>query len=451
MFPEEENPTLGNASLETEIGPCMLPVPVSIKSEKEIRFDELVEAEENIDYKSLLKTCMSDNMPPYDSFENEMMLGDVIIKCERIQDEQPLNYYDDYMNDDLWSDRKILLGLGNKQQFEAPREATCEDIQNTQTNCEVQQNNFETNARISKKRGNKNNAKRRKSGKKRTTQYLVQDFSDDSNRRCNQDFRKADAGEVRANSNWICSNKKPKLNHKAKKDEFNQKYSGEMKGGSKTTSVTTDICRKETQTQSRKPYTRRKPLKEMTRHKGTKSSASTSAFPCELCSNTFETKLAYRKHYFTHTGQQFVVCAVCDGNFVTRRSLQTHIRTVHEVDMSTDLENKPISCDECDARFACYASAHRHTLVHTGERPYQCNRCDATFMQSGSLNRHLASHAGMKSHKCTKCRVVFTRKSSLDRHVLSHDEDRPFACDKCGKGFTRKYILEEHTKIYCSS
>ena len=71
-----------------------------------------------------------------------------------------------------------------------------------------------------------------------------------------------------------------------------------------------------------------------------------------------------------HVVDKHLKCQICDSSFKSRRSLRSHITSVHE-------EQKPFKCDICDASFTSKQSLNVHIAsVHEGKKPFKCNICD---------------------------------------------------------------------------
>ena len=60
---------------------------------------------------------------------------------------------------------------------------------------------------------------------------------------------------------------------------------------------------------------------------------------------------------------------------------------------------------------------------NTGERPFVCYQCSKTFVSRGSLNSHLRTHEGTRLYQCGDCQMMFTTAGSVRRHMAVHQVD----------------------------
>ena len=57
---------------------------------------------------------------------------------------------------------------------------------------------------------------------------------------------------------------------------------------------------------------------------------------------------------------------------------------------------------------------------NAGERPFVCYQCSKTFVSRGSLNTHLRTHEGGRMYQCGDCQMMFTTAGSVRRHMAVH-------------------------------
>ena len=70
---------------------------------------------------------------------------------------------------------------------------------------------------------------------------------------------------------------------------------------------------------------------------------------------------------------------------------------------STNIVQKPFSCNFCQKRFAIQSKLKRHEIIHTDEKPFQCTNCKRCFNNSCSLKRHERLHTDEKPFECKTC------------------------------------------------
>ena len=181
-------------------------------------------------------------------------------------------------------------------------------------------------------------------------------------------------------------------------------------------------------------------------------SSENRKFKCPKCEESFRLRSDLKKHCESVHNEKvsdLVPCTICSKLIVTRR-LNEHIKMVH-------CNEKPLSCEQCDKKFAKPSELKNHIRTHTGERPFICDICNASFAYSHILTRHKKYHEGAKKFSCNSCGKSFLQKNDLIKHSRIHSGEKPYNCDLCGKGFARMDYLKKHqmlhsidTKFCCS-
>ena len=106
----------------------------------------------------------------------------------------------------------------------------------------------------------------------------------------------------------------------------------------------------------------------------------------------------------------------------------TKLSKVHNDNDAED--DKPFSCDECDAKYCNPQGLSRHkSAVHKGKGTMQCNVCGKSFRKD-NLKRHqnsckskeLAKSEPPPAHECQRCKTKFASKFSLNRHIPNCNE-----------------------------
>ena len=174
---------------------------------------------------------------------------------------------------------------------------------------------------------------------------------------------------------------------------------------------------------------------------------SNFGFQCQVagCAAILSSKYHLMRHVKSvHSGDEKVVCDICNKTYSSKHSLNTHLLT-HS-------QEKKHKCRYCNTRFRLAATLKRHERRHTGERPHKCPVCTQCFIDISELNRHLAVHNVENPFTCAVCGQAFPRKKMLIYHVKVHRGPRKakpiHACTACGKRFTSKRSLSFHMRTH---
>ena len=140
-------------------------------------------------------------------------------------------------------------------------------------------------------------------------------------------------------------------------------------------------------------------------HKGLKS------FSCDDCGRKLISDSDLKRHTASdHEGirpQKVHLCSTCGGGFTGKKTLEIHIRTVHE-------GKKPHLCSQCVSSFGQKGDLNRHIRsVHEKIKPFSCpiESCTSTFFDKKFQKSHIeAVHEGIKPHECNLCGAKFAQK-----------------------------------------
>jgi len=107
-------------------------------------------------------------------------------------------------------------------------------------------------------------------------------------------------------------------------------------------------------------------------------------------------------------------CGKCGKRFSTRKSMNRHLKTVHE-------EQRKFQCEECPQQFKLRNHLTVHIRqVHQAERQRQCHLCPKQFWSSSNLKRHIdEAHLKTRAHTCAQCAKCFSSRFNLNRHIAS--------------------------------
>jgi KRAB domain-containing zinc finger protein len=133
------------------------------------------------------------------------------------------------------------------------------------------------------------------------------------------------------------------------------------------------------------------------------------------------------------------ICEVCSNQFFTRTAYRNHVEKTHE-------RKNLIYCQFCGRAFQNKNSADAHIRLHKGERSFQCEQCPRGYYSKGELKTHVMRHHSTKTIPCNECNEILKSKFHLRNHMRSAHSERKFVCEYegCGKRFIQKYVLKEH-------
>ena len=101
-------------------------------------------------------------------------------------------------------------------------------------------------------------------------------------------------------------------------------------------------------------------------------------------------------------------------------------------------------CSQCDKCFETSKLLRKHFLSHTtDEFPYKCGICGEGFMDLLARKGHNKEHKAGRQFKCSDCRRSFIVKTTLQSHRCRgfSDKPKPFKCNHCEKSFSKKENL----------
>ena len=217
--------------------------------------------------------------------------------------------------------------------------------------------------------------------------------------------------------------------------------------------------------------------KKMLRHQIAAHTVEESV-QCKLCENIFPKQIRlsiHMKRY--HSLKKPVpeaVCPQCGKIMSSARSLETHIKFVHEKQYNYVCETcnrkcgkpselkrhiefahqgiKIFSCDMCDHRVSSKVLLPVHKFAKHGvPMPFSCEICAKGFPSSTLVNFHVKKDHDKVRHKCTVCSREFGVKSSMKRHMeMVHQCMKPYKCPECEISFGYKHSMDRHyTSVHC--
>jgi len=135
--------------------------------------------------------------------------------------------------------------------------------------------------------------------------------------------------------------------------------------------------------------------------------------PCDLCDAKFSTVGLMESHRKTHFDTKDYMCEKCNATFKMVKSLKAHIKSVHD-----KIFDYP--CNLCSNKYNSRTAWERHQKSHTGERPYKCDICGKDFREKSTLTIHQRSHLPDEERykwSCEMCGKKFPEKGNLATHL----------------------------------
>ena len=170
-------------------------------------------------------------------------------------------------------------------------------------------------------------------------------------------------------------------------------------------------------------------------------------YKCDICGKSSSSIQNYKSHLKIHrSGANEEVkrlkCNVCYKTFKTRHSFNYHKKTQH---------NKAYNCHICEKVYQIPALLANHiTTEHEGvQKPnLSCSQCNNTFVNESNLRDHIdIVHQGIKKFKCGLCNQTFGYKSHLNDHLMSHAGNKRFKCNQCEKSYFKNNHLKRHMTV----
>lgn len=170
---------------------------------------------------------------------------------------------------------------------------------------------------------------------------------------------------------------------------------------------------------------------------------------CQLCDSFFESQNLLNEHIRKEhdPNDEERTCELCTPHkmFKKTRYLLLHTQAVHS--------DQCYSCDQCSRTFSFKRSLDRHIKgVHENIRDFNCEEddCVKCFRNKFELKQHMiGSHnKGDKSDRtCKICFKVFKKVKYMEIHSESiHNAGPQFCCPICKRTFSFQRSMERHVK-----
>ena len=179
-------------------------------------------------------------------------------------------------------------------------------------------------------------------------------------------------------------------------------------------------------------------VRNMNYHLQSCNKESISKHFCEICSKAFSCKKSLETHIETIHGENTTtLCPVCSKEV---KNLKSHHVLAHSEE---DLIKHPCEKPGCDALFRNKQNAKKHyKVIHLGKKE-QCTICNEW---QKSLHSHMmVTHQLGKKHMCNECGKVFYKNCDLKVHIekIHNQKGRRYTCPECGKTVSK---IKEHMK-----
>lgn len=224
-------------------------------------------------------------------------------------------------------------------------------------------------------------------------------------------------------------------------------------------------------------------------------------FCCNICTATFQTNFALRRHKEKHAAEEeeeskvkqvYVYCKYCKIAFQSTEELNDHMCNEHEqqVPKAKPVQKqtgKKFACDVCKKVFdnsgalASHQGWHKRgkfgkKILRSKEKvvrtmlnqtpksatptegvEYQCETCyqqfpNDTALQIHILEKHRDVNTTILSMSCNSCKLTFETKSAYDTHIQLHKavesqrSPKAHPCKYCPAGFSRSDTLNAHVR-----
>lgn len=172
---------------------------------------------------------------------------------------------------------------------------------------------------------------------------------------------------------------------------------------------------------------------------------------CELCNRTLASQELLAQHMKAEhddngkaEDKSERTCSICQTIFKKIRYLILHLKAVHS--------EESYKCDRCFRSFSFKRSLDRHIkTIHEGIRDFKCekNGCDKTFCNNYELQQHLIGNhdVGNKAHRtCKECFKVFKKAKYMEIHFAGVHSPQVYNCPVCNRAFSFRRSMERHVK-----
>ena len=161
---------------------------------------------------------------------------------------------------------------------------------------------------------------------------------------------------------------------------------------------------------------------------------------CQFCSKGVDSKFKLKQHERCHTGEKafFKMCEICQKDFSTKASFQSHMDNQHG--------DVKIPCVECGKMFGSQRSLHKHVKAVHCEATHLCPTCNKLFKTKYEMIEHVETvHDRKFRYHCQFCGQGARNQFRLKEHERCHTGEKMFFCDKCPAKVHTARDLKYHT------
>ncbi|XP_011291324.1 zinc finger protein 493 [Musca domestica] len=170
---------------------------------------------------------------------------------------------------------------------------------------------------------------------------------------------------------------------------------------------------------------------------------------CENCGKMFHRRSGLAAHERCCKLNEPICCTFCKLKFYTVLKYETHLNSVHYVDVRHE-------CEICHKVFmnASHLAVHRR---RHNQRYHQCHLCTKNYINNAELQVHLQRihnklprrNEGEQQKmtipmKCKYCPYTTNSKFAMEVHQYRHT-GKQYKCKKCSKS----YVLRRDIKLHC--
>jgi len=164
---------------------------------------------------------------------------------------------------------------------------------------------------------------------------------------------------------------------------------------------------------------------------------------CEVCGQTFKTRLKLNNHIKETKHVSEFCCNICFKQ-LTKEGYLRHMRVKHPEQPAIEM---PLVCQTCGFVAKDRKQLRNHSYNH-GDQKHKCEFCPKVFARKYYLTAHLRIHTGEKPFRCEICGVTFRVSNQLSIHKRTHTGRKDYVCTLCGKGFNQNGNLRTHMKSH---
>ena len=185
-----------------------------------------------------------------------------------------------------------------------------------------------------------------------------------------------------------------------------------------------------------------------------------SDFVCEKCGMAFGSKYNLKQHMRYHT-QMFHICVLCDKITTSKKLVQEHLSSIHNISFSSRYAKDVYPCSECGEKYDSSSSLNIHlTVQHSFSADHQCPDCEKILVSNTLLTAHkMEVHLFKPGYKakrsetdiqCKICDKYLKNEKTLATHTLqAHEKEKhEFRCDQCDYSTYDSYRLKIHVNDY---